>query len=339
MGNQGASSSSSSGGEQTMNDAGKTEPGACAWNELPRQPQYLYFILDASGSMAGSGWDATRLAVSAFIDDPLVKANPSVGVGAFAFSMDTAVADFGVLGVPVALVDDAHSADIRSLLGGAAPGAGSPLSAVLEGQLPLVSAYRPPPPIGANGVRRVIVVNDGTNGTADDPSPNTRAIAAVRAATTATPPVLTTVIGFGDGMGYDEVFQGDLAIAGGDPTPGCTQGWTFATPAPARPCHTQVTKAMKTADALSNELLAAFRATLRSGMCALPWDNAETNPARVKVALQADGAANLVAHDAVDGWTFDNAARPTKILLHGRACEASKAAPRSQFVSSVACNE
>ena len=73
--------------------------------------------------------------------------------------------------------------------------------------------------------------------------------------------------------------------------------------------------------------------------CELTLDeNGDLDPHNVNVVYDdPKGQETLLLMDPVDGWTWDDPARPEKIELHGRSCKTLKSQPDGVVRVVVGC--
>lgn len=345
---------------------------ATASAEAKRVPVYMQLVVDGSGSMdglntmasayvpgereldplapnrpstptpgmTGRKWIALRGALSAFVDDLAVNPDPSFAVGMYLFSSNQSKAASQV-DVPIAFVDAAHAATLKArLLPPVFPIGGTPLATAMNGQLPILKAYTPAPPVQPNGKLVLVVITDGI--------PTDSKQGCLNAASTAlagTPPVLTFAVGVGDETAsatdvYDEIFMGDLAEAGGTAPAGCNTSWSDANMSGA-PCHFQITPGAKTAQQIQADFLAAvngIRAIVSSCELELNFAPGEVDPAKVNVVYTSGaGQSSQVVQDGTDGWTYDDPGDPKKVILHGAACDTLKSDPQGKVDIVLGC--
>jgi uncharacterized protein YegL len=363
----------SSGGEGDGGDAGEC---ATASAEATRIPVYMQLVVDGSGSMdglnsnadqyiaaelesdplapsrpAGSNpsrpagktgrkWIALRGALGAFFDDLAAKPDPNLAVGLYLFS-STTTKSANQVDVPISYVDNAHATALKErLLPPVFPNGGTPLAASMNGQLPILKAYTPAAPVKPGGKYVLVVMTDGipTDG-------KQTCLSAASSALAGTPSVLTFAVGVGDETAsatnvYDEVFVGDLAEAGGTAAPGCNPNWSDSDKS-GTPCHFQVTPGAKTAQQIQADFLAAInkiRDTVSSCELGLTFNSGDVDLGKVNVEYTSGaGQSTQINQDPANGWTYDNPTAPTKVVLHGAACDTLKADPNGKVKIIVGC--
>jgi uncharacterized protein YegL len=337
---------------------------ATASAEARRLPVYMQFIIDGSGSMdgfdgvgfipgereadplspgrqTGKKWIAVRGALQAFFDDLAAKPDPSFAVGMYLFS-STAVKPPTAVDVPIKLVDMAQATALKTRLAPPVfPNGGTPLCGSIDGQLAILKAYKPTAPVQTGGKYVLVAMTDGI-----PTDTKTACLASVTAAKTGTPPVATFAVGVGNedadpATVYDEVFMKDLANAGGTAVPGCNPSWGNADKT-GKPCHFQITPGTKTAVQIKADFLAAINA-IRDAVASCefpltrPPGSGAIDPANVNVIMTTGGVDKTIPQDAKDGWTYDDPVNPTKVFLHGKACDALKADPAAKIKIVVGC--
>jgi hypothetical protein len=220
---------------------------------------------------------------------------------------------------------------------GSTPQGGTPIKRALEGQIPLLSNLLPPSPLPKDGKRVLIVMTDGVpDGPSDiQPQVQQQCVDLVQNANTGAANVTTFAIGVGNPSSpdttYNEMFVGRLAMAGGAAPAGCMVGWNETAPSSATPCHFQVTPGQKTAAQIRDELKNAIDA-IRGEVQGCDFEIKKTDgssgvpdPTRVNVAIKDGvGKRQHINKDDQNGWSFDNPANPTRVTLHGAACEKVK---------------
>lgn len=353
--------------DASSND-GATGPGtkscASATAEARRVPVYMQFIIDGSGSMdgfdgtnfiagereadpaspgrqTGKKWIAVRDALGAFFDDLAAKADPSFAVGMYLFSSNTTKPATGV-DVPIQFVDAAQATALKTRVAPPVFATGAtPLAASINGQLDVLRAYTPAAPVASGGKYVLVVMTDGIP--SDGKTACTNAIAAAK---TGSPEVTTFAVGVGNedasaSTVYDEAFMRDLAVAGGTAVAGCNTSWGHADKSGV-PCHFQITPGTKTAAQIRAEFLAAIN-TIRDTVasCELelvkPDGAGDLDPSNVDVIKSSGGVDTSIPQGPTNGWSYDNPAAPTKVLLNGAACADFKADTAATIKIVIGC--
>lgn len=333
------------GAPQTTNEPARcTEATAAA--EL--QPVYVLFVVDGSNTMNDDGkWQAIVPAVAEIIDQVAGKNDRTVGLGVigFADAKDPTGAQ-GVYGpyptnvdVPIGFVDAAHAAALKERLNTSPKGI-TPTQAALEGGYALLRDFQPPAPLQPGGRKVLVLISDGVplsnlaNFTCPDYDgvcTKTQIANSVQMATTAASgpdPIVTFAVGVGafpgDGIEYDPVFMGRLAVAGG------TRRSSSCNPLENQTvdnvCHFQVTPGAKTTQELREEAFRTINAIREQTVAcnfaikAPPTGfSLDGHTASVRQKL-ADGTKRTILPNATNGWSFDDPARPTRVFLNGDAC-------------------
>lgn len=338
---------------------------ATASAETNRTPVYMQLIIDGSGSMdgfdgtnyidgerepdpaspgrlTGKKWIAVRDALNAFFADLEAKPDPSMAVGMYLFSSTTQKSASKV-DVPISFVDAAQASALRTRLAPPIfPNSGTPLYTAINGQLAILKSYTPSAPVPAGGKYVLVVMTDGIP--TDDKQ---GCITALDAAKKGNPEVISFAVGVGNedanpATVYDEEFMAKLAQAGGTAVAGCNPNWGNADKS-GTPCHFQITPGTKTAAQIRTDFLAAINAirdTVTS--CELPLvkpaNAGDIDPANVNVVFtSSSGTDTTIPQNAQDGWTYDNPTNPTKVTLHGDACDALKADPQGKVRIVIGC--
>jgi hypothetical protein len=291
--------------------------------------------------LTGKKWLAARGAIDAYVDDLSTNPNPKLGVGLFLFS-STDVKAPTQWDVPIAMVDPAHAGAIKARIApGTWPAGGTPMKATIEGQAQLLRSFTAQSPLEGAGTRVLLLMTDGVpNGS----STKQDVIDVVTAAKNGSPSILTYVVGLGDTNAdedtvYDEKFLSALAAAGGAAPQGCNPAWDGQNPSGVS-CHLQVTPGTKASAQIRTEIESAIDSmsqTVQSCDFALA-QTAAIDPTHVNVVLKTgQGQETQIAPDPATGWTFDNDANPTKVVLHGAACDAVHADPATTVQVVVGC--
>jgi len=306
-------------------------------------PVYMLVVLDGSGSMSQDNkWYAVVPALQAFFDDLARHYDPSFGVGLTVFSdtldATSGMGPYGKADVPIRVVDATQAAALVARLTGA-PNGLTPTFAVMSGQYPLLDSFEPVAPLEAGGKRVLVLMTDGVPNAG---APEQEQCVAL-AATERTKSTLTFAVGIGnlgqyDPANYDPVFMANLAVAGGAPNAGCVPGEKTDA---ARMCHFQVTPGGRSAQEIERDFLGAIdriRGEALSCDFRLPPRTDDVDPQKVNVVFTSGAGKDvLLPQNATDGWTFDDAASPTSVLLHGAACTAAKSDPRGKVSIVMGC--
>jgi hypothetical protein len=312
---------------------------ATASSEATRQPVYLLFVLDGSGSMnQNNKWTAVVPALESIFAQMASNADTGVGAGLILFS-DTNDPTTGSgpypssADVPIALVSAEHQSALEMRLAGM-PQNGTPTHAALSGGYGELEVYAPSAPLRPGGKKVLVLITDGvpTDDCASVPiltnyAANPCIMGAGRVLFLPPPqgPIQTFVIGvgtfsplafFGVG-GIDPSFLGNLARAGGTGVSGCNPNETAST---SDLCYFEIDPSTApTASELQQKFevaLDAIRGQVISCVYPLQGSLLSTDPTLVNV--EVDGATIL--QDPLNGWTYDNPRTPTEIILHGAAC-------------------
>jgi hypothetical protein len=361
----GSSGGSSDGGPPLFGDGatGGNEdatPGdagcATATSSVTRQPVYMLFIEDGSGSMhENNKWNAVVPALGAIFDDMQSKADPGVAAGLIVFS-DSQDQTFGMgpypeqgLDVPVALVDTNHNSALHNRLSGQ-PQLTTPTHAALTGGYSELESFMPAAPLPSGGQKVVILITDGvpTDACAQQMGNTNYAsnvcvqLAAMKL-TEAAPqgPILTYVIGVGpypstDPMSFDPSFLGNLAKSGGTGPMGCNPSENAAGATDF--CYFQVdptqTSSVSQLQQAFEDAINKIRGQVVS--CTFPLQltgGGHIDPMKVNVEI----GGMQIGQDPKDGWTYDNPMNPTEIILHGKACDNLKGNPTTTVQVILGC--
>ncbi len=335
---------------------------ATASARASRQPVYMLIVLDGSGSMSQENkWAAVVPALDAFFDDMRSRADTSFGVGLTVFSdqadptcyLGSCNGPYTSIDVPIRYVDAAQAGALHARIDSTQPMADTPTVAVLEGQYPLLESFVPPSPLQRAGKKVLILMTDGVpNDPQNDPPASLQAACVTMAEdefakTPPAGPITTFAVGIGvyqplDPSNYDPAFMGRLAVAGGAPNAGCNPNDTSD---PTKFCHFQITPGNgKTAQQLEQEFVTAID-TIRGEISSCEFTLVQSDggvgqvdPTKVNVVYD-DGSGNesVIPEDPQNGWTYDDPANPTAVILHGAACDAMKKDAKGQVDIVLGC--
>jgi len=317
---------------------------ATATAEAKRQPAYLLFVLDGSGSMKQQNkWTAIVPALEAIFGQMETAADTGVAAGLIVFS-DTKDSTTGAGPYPgssdvsIAFVNSAQQTSLNNRLSGM-PMSGTPTQAAITGGYGELEGFQAQAPLQSGGKKVLVLITDGvpTDGCASvqgfsNYSTNPCIQLAAQKLTEAAPkgPIETFVIGVGDfsggsffGIGgIDPSFLGNLAQAGGTGPKGCNPNESSMT---SDLCYFEIDPSQSpTAAQLQMQFETALN-TIRGQVlsCTFPIESSglgQVDPSKVNV--EVNGAPIL--QDPNNGWTYDNPMTPTVIILHGTACSMAK---------------
>jgi von Willebrand factor type A domain len=330
------------GGDDSGVSTGTPLGGGCATasSEAKRQPVYLLFVLDGSGSMnQDNKWTAVVPALQSIFAQMASSGDTGVGAGLIVFS-DTNDPTTGSgpypssADIPIALVDKTHQGVLDMRLAGM-PQNGTPTHAALTGGYGELEPYTAAAPLQGGGKKVLVLITDGvpTDDCMSIPllssyASNACVVQAGNELKLAAPkgPIETFVIGVGNfaagsffGLGgIDPSFLGNLAHAGGTGGSMCNPSETSKT---TDLCYFEIDPSTAmTASELQQKFetaLNAIRGQIVS--CTYPLQGSNLNnvdPTLVNV--EVDG--KTILQDPKNGWTYDNPKTPTEIVLHGAAC-------------------
>jgi hypothetical protein len=365
----GSSSGGGSGGGPGINlgvDGGAAPAGdsglaGCATGEAgaSREPVYLLFVLDGSGSMSHDNkWVAVTGAIDAIFTDMATKADDGVGAGLIVFSdsndptVNTGGAYPTPLDVPLAFVDQAQLAKLVGRTASPdAPNSNTPTGRALTGGYGELASFQPAAPLLPGGKRVLVLITDGVptdqtckttlkNGSDNYAQNGCIVMAATELAATAPKgPIETFVIGVGplpgDFATYDPYWLAALAVAGGTAPPGCNPKENAAGATDYCYFNVDPTGAAAAAEEQAFETaINAIRGEVSSCTLAITATGAGTiDPTTVNVVL--DGAT--VPQDPVNGWTYDDPTNPTSVTLHGTSCDQLKNDPHASISIVLGC--
>jgi hypothetical protein len=296
-----------------------------------RSPAFFQLVADRSGSMSGDKWAAAQLAMRALVDQLATEKDTTVGLGLILYPGDGA--ETGPYPDPngkdpfINFVDATQKSALNARIGVAVKGSTPTYEAMLGGYTVLEN-LNPLPPLPKEGKKVLIIMTDGEPN--DNASNKIQKMTAQKLAMAAPKgPIQTFVVGIeepGGGFSGGELFQflGDLAIKGGtQSSPTCDPNEENTI---ANMCHYHIDPGGgKTKDQIAAELTTAFnRIRAQASACelSLATDDAKADPSKVNVVFEdSKGNKTIIPKDGTNGWTYDNDANPTKVLLHGKACE------------------
>ena len=354
---------------------------ATATAEARRIPVYMMLVIDGSGSMdgfdgtayvagereidpetttprqdltntatqsSGKKWIAVRGALKSFFDGLVAKPDPSLAVGMYLFSSNTAKPS-AQTDVAIGYVDATQATALKGRLSPPVYAAqGTPLAAAVRGQRPILVGYTPRAPVLPGGKYVMVMMTDGVpnSGNLTQPQANADVIAAINETKTGTPAATVFVVGVGNPTAridqYDELFLGEAARAGGAPEPGCNATWSD-TNMTGKPCHFQVTPGAKSAAQIRDDFLAAIN-QIREKVASCefqlekPQGAGALDPTKVNV-LYTNGAGveAPIPQNASNGWTYDDPNNPSKVILNGQSCADVKADPDGKIRIVIGC--
>ncbi len=313
---------------------------ATASSEAKRQPVYLLFVLDGSGSMnQDNKWTAVVPALQSIFSQMASTGDTGVGAGLIVFS-DTNDPTTGSgpypssSDVPIALVDAAHQKALDTRLGGM-PQNGTPTHAALMGGYSELEPYTPAAPLMAGGKKVLVLITDGVP--TDDCmsflgiggyTNNACVVEAGNELTLASPkgPIETFVIGVGDfssgsffGLGgIDPSFLGNLAHAGGTGGSMCNPNETTMT---SDLCYFEIDPSTAPTAAMLQQKFETALNAIRGQVvsCTYPLQGPDLKDVDPKL-VNVEVSGKTILQDPKNGWTYDNPTTPTEIILHGAAC-------------------
>jgi hypothetical protein len=309
---------------------------ATATGQAKRQPVYLMFVLDGSDSMGQDNkWAAVVPALTSIFDQMKAAADPGVAAGLIIFP-STGGPYPSSSDVPLAFVDAAQDAalDTRLMSGLAFL---TPTEAALTGGYTELGGFQPKPPLLAGGKKVVILITDGvpTDGCAmllGAGNYTSNACVTMAAGKLVEPaasggPIETFVVGVGDfpttGVNqFDPAFLGYVAQAGGTGPAGCNPSEATST---SDLCYFEIDPSKsQTATDLQQKFTTALDAIRGQVVsCTYPLESTglgQVDPTHVNVEI----GGKTILQDAKNGWTYDDPAAPTAIVLHGSACSTAE---------------
>ena len=319
------------------------EACATAEGEAIATPVYLLVVLDGSRSMArlpnggeSLKWQAARDALDGAFASFASRSEASFGVGLTVFcdANDTTCRDdpndasiswagpYEHADVPIRIVDAAQRGALRSRIFDTEPNHGTPTYEVLSGQLEVLEAFEPQPPLRAGGRKVLVFISDGVPDEdmpkgREDPSDTDGEAKASKAIVAEKREAVTT---FSVGVGelsplvtnvYDPRFMADIALAGGAARNGCARDEIVDE---SKMCHFQITPGKKDARTLTEEFERALE-SIRVAVAPCEYELQRTgeegmDTSKVNVVF-TDGAGqkNVIHQSTADGWSLTTRAR------------------------------
>ncbi len=299
--------------------------------DAQREPAYLMFVLDGSDSMAQENkWTAATGALTSIFAEMQTAADPGVAAGLIVFPASGG--PYPASGdVPLAFVDAKQDAALDTrLMSGLA--LGTPTESAMQGGYGELETFQPEAPLLPNGKKVLILITDGVPtdacasllGGGNDSSNACVMLAASELAEAASKggPIETFVIGVGEFPSksagqFDPAFLGYVAQAGGTGPAGCNPGETSSL---TDLCYFEIDPSTSTASALQAKFQTALDAIRGKVVtCTFPLQSTglgQINPALVNVEVNG----TTILQDPKNGWTYDDPANPTAVVLNGAAC-------------------
>ncbi len=327
------------------------ETCASAKGKASRIPAYMLFVVDGSGSMISDNkWVSAVTALNSVFDElkGLSSNSLAVGLTIFADRQDYTIGEFSAgpynkIDVQLGFVGVPQHASLRQRVETTEPYAGTPTYEVLSGQYPLLGQYVPQSPIDVGGKKVLVFLSDGVPDPDMPAGSNEQAYSIKLAEEWAkkSDSILTFSVGIGSLNApevYDPKFMAKLAQAGSTARAGCDPNETSDA---KKMCHFQITPGGKTKEALTTDFLSAINdIRVQAASCEFKLDRSAgtLDPTKVNVVYSAsDGTQTVLPQSGTDGWSFDNASDPKKVILIGPACERVKRDPNAKVDIVIGC--
>jgi Mg-chelatase subunit ChlD len=325
---------------------------ATATAATQRSPVYMLVVLDGSGSMQSDNkWTGVVPALDAFFDDLLSKADPSFAVGLIAFSDQNdptcSISFFSAgcsgpyptnIDVRIAAVDAAQHAKLRGRIDPSSPMGDTPTHTALQGGFSELENFKPSGTIPPNGKKVLVLMTDGVPTDGSNTASNSALVAQELGKG-----ITTFAVGIGpfpstNTKGYDPVFMGHIAKAGGAAPTSCNQNETQNV---ANVCHLQVTPGGKSAQQVEQDFINAInaiRGQVATCEFVLEKSSGAVDPSQVNVIYtDQNGTQHVLVQDGTNGWTYDDPNNPTKVILHGGDCDEVKNDPKGKISIVLGC--
>jgi len=305
-------------------ETGKTKTKAadplagCATSEsaAARAPIYLEFVVDASGSMSGPKWEAQIAALKQIFEDMHSQADTKLGVGLIMFGESVPYPRSGK-DVFINYVDDGQFNALNGLIAKSGPTGSTPTKEALTGGYSVLKNFIPLAPLEEGGKKVVVLMSDGAPN--DDTGIDTM-VDQAHNLVGPEGPIDTFAVGVGLSSSSEISFMAMVAQKGGTAPKGCIASSTD----PKTMCYFAIDPGAKTVAQLTQDFVDTINRIRLRASCeySLESDNAAADPSKVNVVFVDDSGKKVsVPQDPVDGWTYDDPANPTKVILHGAACE------------------
>jgi len=326
----------------SLDDAGCATATAVA----KRQPAYLLFVLDGSGSMKEQNkWTAVVPALEDIFGQMETAADTGVAAGLVVFS-DTNDSTMGAGPYPgssdvsIAFVSAAQQMALDNRLSGM-PRSSTPTQSALTGGYGEIEGFQAQAPLQSGGKKVLVLITDGvpTDGCMSTPgaanygtNPCIELAGQKLAEAAPKGPIETFVIGVGDfgsaggffGLnGIDPSFLGNLAQTGGTGPAKCNPNETATT---SDLCYFEIDPSQSPTAAQLQMQFETALTTIRGQVisCTFPIQSSglgTIDPMRVNVEVNG----TTILQDPANGWTYDDPTKPTEIILHGKACSTATA--------------
>lgn len=301
----------------------KTDPLAgCATSEsgADRAPIYLEFVVDASGSMSLKGkWEAQIAALKQIFTEMHAQSDKKLGVGLIMFGEEVTYPRNGkdVFINYVGSDDDGQYNALMTLINKSDASGTTPTKEALTGGYNVLKNFVPLAPLEEGGKKVVVLMSDGApnNSTGIDTMVD-------QAHNLVGPegPIDTFAVGVGLSTAAEISFMSMVAQKGGTAPKGCIPTSTD----PKTMCYFAIDPGTKSVAQLTQDFVDTINRIRLRASCeySLASDNAAADPTKVNVVFVDDSGKKVtVPQDPVDGWSYDDPTNPTKVILHGAACE------------------
>ena len=336
---------------QALLDDGSTCASAVT-AETHRDPVYLLFVVDGSGSMKDDNkWVAQTAALDAIFDDMLAQQDKDVGVGLVVFS-DKLDPTQGSGPYPssqdifVSYVDQTQHDNLRARLDLSGASGGTPTFPAMTGAYKELENLVVAQPLPPNGRKVLVILTDGVPNTGGTQQQCVDLTSTELAKVGPRGPILTFAVGVGrfpssDPRNYDPAFMGNLAQAGGTAPAGCSPTETSSA---ANLCHFQVTPNGKPVDQVKQDFVDAINKIRgQVSSCEFTLERPDgggtaVDPGKVNVIYtDGNGVQHYVPQDPNSGWTYDDPAMPGKVVLNGSSCTQMKGDAKAKVTVQLGC--
>ncbi len=333
------------GGGAGTQDAGLE---ACAKGKTGTRkvPGYIELVLDGSGSMGGAKWTALVDAVKRVVAKWKTDADPTFGAGVSIFEDSNdptggsgpypSSAD-----VKIRIVDSSQVSKVNTRVSGSSSGLTPSLEA-LTGNYSYIDGFNPATGgLPTGGKKIVVFMSDGAPSDDTVNESNGTSACSALAKRYLAKGITTYAILFADSTTRPGLrsFMGGIAQNGGGlANPGCTATSTT----PSKYCHFEVDTSSGNTATIAQKFYDAVQQARNSiDPCTLAIEKQagqDFDPTLVNVTvIDANGNKTTVPQDPANGWTFDDAANPQNVIVHGTTCDTVKSDQKASVELILGC--
>lgn len=308
-------------------------------------PGYIELVLDGSGSMGGAKWTALVSAVKQVMTKWKNDADPTFGAGVSIFedSNDPTGGNGpypSSADVKIRVVDASQVSKVNTRVSGSSGGLTPSLEA-LTGNYTYIDAFNPTTGgLPTGGKKIVVFMSDGAPSD-DTVGSNGSSACSALAKRYLTKGITTYSILFADSSTTASLrsFMGGIAQNGGGiANPNCSATSTT----PSKYCHFEVDTSSGNTATIAQKFYDAVQQARNSiDPCTLAIEKQpgqDFDPTLVNVTVtDGNGNKTTVPQDPTNGWTFDDAANPQNVIVHGTTCDTVKNDQKSSVELILGC--